>query len=258
MSPTDAEQPSASAGEQPKQTEPGWPTWSRLVIVGAATLAVLLVGATLGMLLTRTTLEDDEASAQPGADSIEVGFAQDMSVHHVQAVTLANWARDHSSDPAIKQLAFDIGSTQNEQVGRMKGWLMLWDQPEQSPGPPMAWMAGHGPRQHGHDMSSAGAHSDGATGTDGPAAGALMPGMATNAELSRLRSLSGDELDVFFLQLMLRHHQGGTDMAQYAKQHSTVGAVRELARSMLESQGAEVELMTDMLAARSVAPLPFR
>src|SRR5437879_9837016 len=105
------------------------PSWSRPVIIVASALAVLLLGAALGMFLTQRALNSSEQAA-PTAGSVEVGFAQDMSVHHLQAVTMANWARDHSTDPEGKQLAFDIESTQLEQVGRMKGWLMLWDQPE--------------------------------------------------------------------------------------------------------------------------------
>ncbi|MBK1785819.1 DUF305 domain-containing protein [Prauserella sp. ASG 168] len=196
------------------------------------------------MVLSRAV--DDEPQPVPAAGSVEVGFAQDMSVHHLQAVTMANWARDHSGDRAIVQLAFDIGSTQTEQVGRMKGWLMLWQQPEEPLGEYMTWMTEPGSHSgHGGDQVS-------------PSAGeGAMPGMATEQELTKLRSLSGEELDVYFLQLMLRHHQGGTDMAQYAYDHSSVGAVRTLAQSILKSQGPEAELMRQLLAKRDAEPLPY-
>ena len=62
--------------------------------------------------------------------------------------------------------------------------------------------------------------------------------------------------DVEFLRLMIRHHQGGFDMAAYAADHAEVQAVRDLALSMVRSQGAEVETMTRMLAARGGTPLP--
>ncbi|MEC3980210.1 DUF305 domain-containing protein [Amycolatopsis sp. H20-H5] len=221
------------------------PAWSRWVIIGATLVAVLLVGATLGMFLTNTA-GGEPATATPAAGSVEVGFAQDMSVHHLQAVTMANWARDHTTDPEVRQLAFDIGTTQLEQVGRMKGWLMLWDQPEQATGAYMTWMtdagamSGHG----GMQMPQAVAN------------GAPMPGMATSADLTKLRSLSGKALDVEFLQLMLRHHQGGTGMATYAQQHSDLLALQQLTKSILTSQGAEMDLMNRMLGARGAAPLP--
>ncbi|OXM69272.1 MULTISPECIES: DUF305 domain-containing protein [Amycolatopsis] len=228
--------------EAPVADRPG----SRPVVIGASVIVVLLVGVVLGMFLTQTALRP-ESAATPGAGSVEVGFAQDMSVHHLQAVTMASWERGHTSDPQLEQLAFDIESTQREQVGRMKGWLMLWGQPEQATGEYMTWMtsdAGHG-------------HAAMAPPSSAAAAGAPMPGMATNDELAKLRSLSGTELDVYFLQLMLRHHQGGTEMAQYAHDHTTVPAVKALTQSILTSQGAEMTVMRDMLTARGAQPLPF-
>ncbi|WP_431878089.1 DUF305 domain-containing protein [Amycolatopsis sacchari] len=228
---------------EPTEEAPARPSWSRPVVIGATVVAVLLLGAVIGMFLTQRALDSSD-QATPAAGSVEVGFAQDMSVHHLQAVTMANWARDHSTDQEIRQLAFDIQSTQLEQVGRMKGWLMLWGQPEQTTGAYMSWMSQ--PDAHhmaGMSMSSAGSG-------DAP-----MPGMATNAELAKLRSLSGKDLDVYFLQLMLRHHQGGTEMAQYAHDHTSVAAVKTLTQSILDSQGAEMVLMKQLLAARGAQPL---
>ena len=83
-----------------------------------------------------------------------------------------------------------------------------------------------------------------------------MPGMATTEELTKMRSLEGKSLDVYFLQLMLRHHQGGVGMARYADDHSTVPAVKQLTQSILTSQGAEMDLMKKMLTARGAEPLP--
>ena len=221
------------------------PTWSRWVIIGGTLLAVLLIGATAGMFVTRAV--DEPAAATPAAGSVEVGFAQDMSTHHLQAVTMAGIARDRTTDPEIKQLSFDIERTQLEQVGRMKGWLMLWDQPEQPIGAPMQWMT---EPMTGHDGMSM------APSSVNPAGGPLMPGMATDTELSKLRSLSGRAFDVFFLQLMLRHHQGGTSMAQYAAAHSTLPALKALVNSILTSQGAEMDQIKLMLSGRGAQPLP--
>ncbi|WP_253828941.1 DUF305 domain-containing protein [Prauserella aidingensis] len=226
---------------------------------GAAALALLLVGATVGLLVARGT--DSEPATRPGP--VDVGFAQDMSVHHLQAVTMANWARDHSSDPAIKQLAFDIASTQTEQVGRMKGWLMLWGKPEEPAGEYMTWMSEPMGHNHGEESESASSESTtSARAPSGPSGGQVggsraMPGMATEQELSKMRSLSGERLDVYFLQLMLRHHQGGVDMATYAREHARISAVSTLATSMLASQVPESDLMRNMLAERDAKPLPF-
>jgi uncharacterized protein (DUF305 family) len=225
------------------------PVWSRWVIIGGTLLAVLLIGGAAGMFLTRA-VDEPAATATPATGSVEVGFAQDMSTHHLQAVTMAGVARDRTTDPEIRQLAFDIERTQLEQVGRMKGWLMLWDQPEQSIGAPMRWMT---EPMTGHDGMPGMSMAPSSVSTTG---GALMPGMATSAELTKLRSLSGKPFDVYFLQLMLRHHQGGTAMAQYASDHSNLPALKALVTSILASQGAEMDQIKLMLSGRGAQPLP--
>jgi uncharacterized protein (DUF305 family) len=104
-------------------------------------------------------------------------------------------------------------------------------------------------------MANAAGHIHGATaGT--VASGNRMPGMATPEELAKLRSLSGTALDVYFLQLMIRHHQGGAPMAQYAAVHASEPAVRALADNMAQWQDSELRSMTSLLAARGGAPLP--
>lgn len=235
-----------TSDEESGEYEPERPAWSRWVIIGGTLLAVLLLGATVGMIAARAV---DPVVEPPSVDSVEVGFAQDMSVHHLQAVTMAGEARDGTSDKEIKQLAFDIERTQLEQVGRMKGMLMLWDRPEQATGAYMKWMTDPMPDMPGMSGMS---HPVASTG----AGGGVMPGMATEAELKKLRSLSGQELDVFFLQLMVRHHQGGAAMAWYAQSHSPMPAIKALTNSILVSQQAEVNQMLDMLSARGAHPLP--
>ena len=83
-----------------------------------------------------------------------------------------------------------------------------------------------------------------------------MPGMATEDELAGLRDLSGPAFDVEFLRLMIRHHQGGLDMAAYAAEHADLAAVRRLAATIADTQTAETTTMTDLLTERGGTPLP--
>lgn len=238
---TGAGQDTGTTGHVHDNPPPEGMTWARTLVITAAVLAVLLLGAAVGLLIQ---LPGSDQTSTPARDSVDVGFSQDMAVHHLQGVQMANAARDRSTNPAIRQLAFDIESTQLEQVGRMKGWLTLWVQPEQSvDGNHMKWMAESG--EHGH-----GGSAEGAAGTD------LMPGMATSEDLAKLRSLSGAEFDVYFLQLMLRHHEGGSPMARYAATYAGQSSVRALADNMLKSQSSESEYMKQLLTERSASPLP--
>jgi uncharacterized protein (DUF305 family) len=203
-----------------------------------ALLAVIAVGLVLlgGGLAVVFGVGQDRANVYPTADSVDAGFSRDMATHHLQGVEMANVALERSEDPEVRQLAFDISSTQTNQVGQMQGWLALWGVPP-SGGEQMAWMADGG--HAGHAM------------TDG-----LMPGMATEQELAELRGLSGNAFDVQFLRLMIRHHQGGREMAEYAAAHADEPVVANLARTIAETQTAETTTMTAMLAARGGTPLP--
>src|SRR5262249_36600022 len=212
--------------------------WVRVVLTGLAVIATLLVGGALGIMVV--------GASAPEGGTVDVGFAQDMSVHHRQAVLMADLARDRSTDPAIRLLAFDIETNQLEQIGQMQGWLSLWNTPALATGRFMTWMS----EESMPGMSGMGHGDSGTTGV------AMMPGMASPADLDRLREASGTQFDVLFLQLMLGRHQGGAPMAHYAAQHGETAQVRNLAEKMATSQGAESETMTQMLAQRGAQPLP--
>ena len=213
------------------------PRWLTVGLVAVIVAGLLAVGGGLAVALG---IGRDEP---PTADSVDAGFARDMSAHHLQGVEMANLAADRSQDPEIRQLAFDISSTQTNQVGRMQGWLTLWGL-SVSGGQSMAWMDGAA----GHDMSQMGSRPG--------AADDLMPGMATEDEVTELRELTGPAFDVQFLRLMIRHHQGAKDMAEDAAANASQPVLATLARSIAETQTAEVGTMTDMLAARGGTPLP--
>ncbi|WP_300011078.1 DUF305 domain-containing protein [Pseudonocardia sp.] len=217
------------------------PAWPRYLVAAGAAVALLLLGAAVGVLIG---LPGSASEAAPGADSVDVGFAQDMTVHHEQAVEMATWERDHSTDPQVRQLAYDIESGQSRQIGHMQGWLALWGAPGLPTGPHMRWMSG------------AEGHPHGAGGMSGMTGVGQMPGMATDDDLRRLRASTGPELDTLFLQLMVRHHEGGTTMLAYAARHAATPDVRTQAGKMLAAQTAESRYLRDLLAARNAAPLP--
>ncbi|MGZ3115164.1 DUF305 domain-containing protein [Streptomyces sp. H62] len=198
-------------------------------IAGAAAAALVAAGA-----ITYAVAGDDGASRVPTADSADAGFARDMAVHHQQAVEMSYLVRDRTEDEEVRRLAYDIAQTQANQRGMLIGWLDLWGLPKVSSDPPMTWM-GMG------DMPSAGE-------------GSLMPGMATDAEMEKLATLDGKRAEVYWLQLMTKHHRGGVHMAGGCVDRCTVGVEKRLARGMVESQESEIRLMADLLAERGAKP----
>jgi uncharacterized protein (DUF305 family) len=203
----------------------GRPRW--LLVVLGLVCAVALLGAGAAL----TVLTGVGADRAPAVESVDAGFARDMSTHHRQAVVMAQIERDNGSDPAVRLIAFDIETGQTSQVGQMLGWLDSWEQTPQTNVAQMSWM--------GHPVEP----------------GQLMPGMASTAELTKLRSLSGKALDVYFLQLMIRHHKGGLEMAEYGAAHAQEPYVRDLAAKIVASQQSDVVTMEQMLRERGAQPL---
>jgi uncharacterized protein (DUF305 family) len=201
------------------------PRWLLVVLGLVCAIALLGAGAAL------TVVTGVGTNRPPAVDSVDAGFARDMSTHHSQAVLMAQLDRDNGSDPAVRLLAFDVETGQLAQVGQMRGWLESWDQTPQTDIAQMSWM--------GHSVEP----------------GQLMPGMATTAELTRLKSLSGKPLDIYFLQLLIRHHKGGLEMAQYGAAHASEPYVRDLAGKIVTAQQNEVVTMEQMLRERGAEPL---
>lgn len=196
------------------------------LIVAIAVLATVVVGRA-----------GSDRSQAPTA--VEIGFAQDMAAHHRQAVLMAAYTREHAGSREVRMLAGAIDAAQQREIGQMIGWLQSWGRSVAAERPAMAWMHSDGmsAMQHGPDPAS-------------------MPGMATPAELDALVNLRGKALDVRFLQLMTRHHQGGMPMAKYAATHARVTYVRDAARTMIGDQQREIDQMIVLLDARNAKPLP--
>lgn len=201
------------------------------LVASVMVTAVVVFGA--GVLTGRAI--QTRPAAGPGA--VDIGFCQDMAAHHAQAVTMAEDALSRSTTPEVLAVAREILVTQAQERGTMAGWLTAWHAPQLPSGPPMAWMASRMP-----SMPSS----------------TTMPGMATQAELDRLGTTTGRAFDVLFLQLMIRHHDGGILMAEYARDHATLPDVRALAGAEVLDQYQENAIMASLLSADGGTALPLR
>jgi uncharacterized protein (DUF305 family) len=203
----------------------------RTTLLSIIGVAVLVVAVALGFVWGSS---GNDGPATPGPNSVDAGFSRDMATHHQQAITMAAYTRDNSTDPRVQTVAYDIESSQSVEMGVMIGWLEQWNV-SRNTNAPMAWMKGH--------------HFD--IGANG-----LMPGMATPAQMNKLLSSHGRALDILFLQLMIHHHQGGVQMALYAAQHAHFAYVRNLAQHMYNNQTAEIVQMEQLLRQLGGSPLP--
>lgn len=196
----------------------------RGLVATIAAAIVLALGIVIGAAIEDKS-RDDSAAAAVAPSPVDIGFSQDMIVHHEQAVVMAQLVRDRTTDPKVAALAAGIEGDQLLDIGALRGYLALWEAPVLPAGPPMTWMSGHD------------AHTEGG-----------MPGMATVAELNALRSAKGAALDRMFLELMARHHAGGLAMLDDAAANAAVPAVRGLAARISFHQKEETQTINALLA----------
>jgi uncharacterized protein (DUF305 family) len=185
------------------------------LLFALAAAAVLLAALSLWLYLS---------GQQPGNDSAEAGFARDMSVHHAQAVEMAEIVRDKTESEEVRLLAADMALTQQGQIGRMQGWLDSWNLSATGAEPAMSWM--------GHP-------------TEG-----RMPGMASPGEIERLQNAPPAEADRLFLQLMIPHHQAAVPMAEAVMERTDRPEVENLAGAIAATQSGEIRTMKEMLEER--------
>lgn len=226
-------------------------------------LAALVLGAVLGLVLPKFVGNTSHATSlfkQDTPNAADIGFAQDMAVHHAQAVDMAMLAKVYGGD-AVKAYGGMIGDTQNREIGRFFGWLEAWGEPAVA-SEPMAWMhdmssthaqhAGHTEHTHGHHHMS-----EKAFNVEAGQAMADAMGMASYAEMEKLRHLRGDAFDKLFLQLMIRHHQGGVLMAAAAVKDGNTPLVQGVALQIAAEQQKEILQMSGTLKALDGEVLPY-
>lgn len=192
---------------------------------GAAVLMLLILAFNAGRVTATPAL--------PLETSADAGFARDMQAHHAQAVEMAMLVLDRTSEPDVKTMAYDIALTQQQQSGQMFAWLRDWDLPQTSQARPMDWM--HAGSHSVHTAASSGAEAE------------PMPGLASKADMERLRAATGKDADAIFLTLMISHHRGGVTMAEAAVQRAATENVRSLATKMVAAQATEITAMQQML-----------
>ncbi len=204
-------------------------TLARLLFVAAFALPLLAISCTASRTHHHKHTTHHKGSAcSPTNDSPDAGFTRDMIVHHTQAVQMSEIARRRTRDPEIRNLAEGIILTQQREIGEMQGWLKAWGLPYFGNQPRMAWM-GH-PIKHGR-----------------------MPGMASSKALAELHNEPPKRMDVQFLQLMIRHHEGALPMARAIIKRGHCSYVHAFARGVLVSQREEIWEMQGLMEKKGMS-----
>lgn len=154
--------------------------------------------------------------APAGYNSDDVAFATNMIPHHQQAIDLSALVADRTSNAGLRALADRISAAQQPEINTMRVFLVQWNENPDAD-------SGHG----GH--------------------GAAMAGMVDEATMAELKTLNGAEFDTLWLQSMISHHQGAVEMAKAEIANGENVDAIAMARSVVETQQAEIGEMKQLL-----------
>ena len=203
------------------------PWWMNPVnIVLMVVAAAVLVGA-IGFVV-------GESRGKGSHNGADVGFLQDMRIHHEQAVNMSLIYLDVSakgmgdgseSRGTLRLIAREIIVNQSNESGRMVQMLRQFGAAETNETDQvMGWMGEPTPLDK-------------------------MPGLATDAELKALQESRGAAADKMFGELMIAHHKGGIHMAEHVSMHGSNDEVTTLVAAMVKAQTGEIAEMEKLLAA---------
>jgi len=128
----------------------------------------------------------------------------------------------------VQAAAVEVLQTQAIEVGMMRAWLTDWGQSTATPTMAMGWMG----MNDGEGMPTA-----------------MMPGLASEAEMRALGSASGIDQGRLWLELMRTHHVGGVDMATAAIEMASAEKVRRIAQVQVDVQTYEIGQYDLLLAS---------
>lgn len=214
---------------------------SARLLAGLAATGVLLTGCAAGSGPSAgssapsgdTAPGSSSSASAPGEhNEADVAFVQGMIPHHRQAVEMAELAASRSENPEVLDLAARIGGGQQPEIDTMVGMLREWGAEIPAEGG-MAGMDHGGMGDMGGDM--------GGMGHGG------MSGMMTPEQMQGLEQASGSAFDRMFLQMMIEHHRGATEMAQTELQDGADPEAQALAQKIIDTQESEIAEMETLL-----------
>ncbi|MEU3252638.1 DUF305 domain-containing protein [Streptomyces sp. NPDC006997] len=167
------------------------------------------------------TMSAEEAAEHRSDDdtpnSADVSYVRMMIEHHAQALVMTELVPDRAESSKVTALAERISAAQGPEIGAMEGWLTQYGKEKEGDGD-----------EGGHDHGS-------------------MPGMATEAQLEKLRAARGAAFDQLFLTLMITHHEGAITMATDVKAQGNNVRVEEMADDVIAQQTSEITRMRKLL-----------
>jgi uncharacterized protein (DUF305 family) len=163
----------------------------------------------------------------PADANYDLRFIDSMIPHHQGALVMAQEVLQKSKRPALIKLAKSIITEQKKEIAQMQQWRKQW-YPKASTTPIM-WHAAMN-----HEMAMTAEHKQ-----------SMMMSMSLGK--------ADTGFDRRFLDAMIPHHQGAVTMGQDLLLKSKRPQMQKLAQSIIKSQQAEIDLMTQWQKEWAVA-----
>jgi uncharacterized protein (DUF305 family) len=179
-----------------------------------AGLVCIIAGVVLLIALVALPWGSD-SSVNGMMGDLDRHFIEQMVPHHEDAVGMAELALVKAEHPELRQLAENIRKNQSQEIAQMRAWYESWYDVE-APKP------GTGFQGSGMGMMGMG-----------------MMGGGTDLEVLEVAR----PFDQEFINQMMPHHQMALMMAQMVLSGSDRKEIQDLARSIIQTQSAEIEQM---------------
>jgi uncharacterized protein (DUF305 family) len=148
---------------------------------------------------------------------IDRHFIEQMIPHHQAAIEMAGLAAQKAQRPELKTLAAGIKQTQADEIQKMRTWYTDW---------------------YGLDVPTVSdARGQGMMG----AAKGMGMGMGMNGDLTNLANAK--DFDKAFITQMIPHHEMAVMMSAMVLVNGQHPELRDLARSIINGQSAEIDSM---------------
>lgn len=159
---------------------------------------------------TTTPVVSSKADAKT---QIDQKFIEMMIPHHQGAIEMAELALTKAKRPEIKKMAESIIQDQKREIQQMQGWYKQW---------------------YGKEIAVS-------SSMDHSAHQGMMSMDMMETHLQNLKTAS--DFDKEFVRQMIPHHEGALMMAEMVIDTGEHAQIRNLAKSIIESQSAEIKQM---------------
>lgn len=141
----------------------------------------------------------------------DLQFIDSLTRHHQMAIEMAKMAEPKFEHQVLRNAATKMIDDQTKEIEQLREWRDQW--------------------------------YPGAT----PSENMQMPGMAgmSGMDMSHLQSMSGNALDLMFIDMMIPHHEGALAMAQDALAKAEHQELKNLAQKVIDTQKKEIDQLRE-------------